>query len=211
MRSILRCCAAALFLVLLPVVPCAAQGAVFGLGARLSMIRTDAHSSASPERFTGGQMRVRTSPRTALELSMDIRTQRNDALTTRVRDVPVQASLLLFPATGAFSPYVLGGPGWYSHRVQTLAGDEVLDSETTRKFGWHGGFGAEFRLGRHAGVHADYRYTFLHFGSDEPSGVLSGALVTAPVAAPTKDESSGSRFIPSYDGSMWTAGLTVYF
>ncbi len=210
MRSSLRCCAAALSLVLLPAIPCAAQGA-FGLGARLSMIRTDAHSSASPERFTGGQIRARMSPRTALELSMDIRTQRNEALTTRVRDVPVQASLLLFPVAGAFSPYVLGGPGWYSHRVQSLAGDEVLASETTRKFGWHGGFGAELRLGRHAGVHADYRYTFLHFGSTEPSGVLSGALVDAPVAAPAREDSTGSRFIPSYDGSMWTAGVTVYF
>ena len=53
MRSSLRCCAAALSLVFLPALPCAAQGPAFGLGARLSMIRTDAHSSASPERFTG--------------------------------------------------------------------------------------------------------------------------------------------------------------
>jgi opacity protein-like surface antigen len=159
----------------------------------MSMVRSDAHSDADPVRFTGGQMRARTSPRTGIELSLDVRTQSNEALTERVRDVPVQASLLLFLARGTFSPYLLGGPGWYSHRVQSLAGGDVVDSETTRKFGWHGGFGAEVRLGHHVGVHGDYRYTFLHFGSEEG------------------DTSSKSRFLPNYDGSMWTAGLTVYF
>jgi hypothetical protein len=192
MRSIWHVGAAAVCLLLVSI-PCAAQATAFGLGARVAMIRSDAHSNVDPLRFTGGQMRARISPRTGLELSLDVRTQSNEALTERVRDVPVQASLLLFPVRGAFSPYVLGGPGWYSHRVQSLVGGDVADSETTRKFGWHGGFGAELRLGNHAGIHGDYRYTFLHFGSDDD------------------DTKSGSRFLPNYDGSMWTAGLTVYF
>ena len=111
----------------------------------------------------------------------------------RLRNVPIQASLLLYPAAGAFSPYVLGGAGWYSQRVELLLGDDVVESETTRKFGWHGGFGAELRLGRHAGVHGDYRYTFLHFGSDDD------------------EEDNGRGFLPNFDGSMWTVGVTVYF
>jgi outer membrane protein with beta-barrel domain len=190
MRSI---CAAVCFL--LVSIPCAAQGSAFGLGARLSMVRSDAHSDLDPVRFTGGQIRLRGSSRTGFEVSLDVHSQSNEALTQRVRDVPLQASLLLFPVKSAFSPYLLGGPGWYSHRVQSLAGGDVVDSETTRKFGWHGGLGAELRLGRHAGVHGDYRYTFLHFGSNDDED--------------TKD--SGSRFLPHYDGSMWTAGVTVYF
>jgi hypothetical protein len=191
MRSIRHVGAAAICL-LLASIPCAAQGSALGLGARLSMVRSDVHSDVDAVRFLGGQMRLRTSPRTGFEVSLDVRTQSNDALTERVRDVPLQTSLLLFLARGAVAPYILGGPGWYSHRVQSLAGGEVVNSETTRKFGWHGGLGAELRLGRHAGIHGDYRYTFLHFGSDE-------------------DEESGNRFLPNYDGSMWTAGVTVYF
>ena len=194
MRSVLRFCAAAAVSSLsLSAVPCAAQDAAFGLGGRLSMIRTDAHSDADALRFIGGQIRARLSPRTGFELSIDKRTQSNEALTERVRDIPVQASVLLFPVSGSFSPYVLGGGGWYYHRVESLLAGDVLDSETTRKFGWHGGIGAELRLGQHAGVHGDYRYTFLHYGSDD------------------EDSSSKSRFLPKYDGSMWTAGLTVYF
>jgi hypothetical protein len=194
MRSILRfCAAAAVSSVVLSAVPCAAQDAAFGLGARLSMVRSDVDSEADALRFLGGQIRARLSPKTGVELSLDVRTQSNEALTERVRDIPVQASLLLFPVRGSFSPYALGGAGWYSHRVESLLAGDVLDSETTRKFGWHAGFGAELRLGRHAGVHADYRYTFLHYGSDD------------------EDSSLKSRILPNYDGSMWTAGLTVYF
>jgi opacity protein-like surface antigen len=191
MRSILSVCAAAALLSLLAASPCAAQGAAFGLGGRLSMVRSDAQSDADALRFWGGQIRARLSPKTAIELSLDVRTEHNDALTERVRDLPVQASLLLYPASGAFSPYVLGGAGWYFHRVESLLNDDVVDSVTTHTFGWHGGFGAELRMGHHAGIHADYRYTFLHFGSDEGE--------------------SRRRFLPNYDGSMWTAGLTVYF
>jgi hypothetical protein len=61
--------------------------------------------------------------------------------------------------------------------------------------GYHAGFGAELKVGGHAGVHADYRYTKLHFGDGTEGG-------TAGLA---------SRLKPSYDGSMWTAGFTFYF
>ncbi len=192
MRSTVQLCALSVCAVLLSAVPCAAQGAAFGLGARLSMIRSDAHGDADALRFFGGQIRARLSPKTAVELSVDRRTETNEALTARVRETPVQASLLLFPIAGSFSPYILGGGGWYSHRIEVLLDDSVLSSETTRDFGWHAGLGAELRLGRHAGIHADYRYTFLHYGSDE-------------------DKVLGQRFLPGYTGSMWTTGLTVYF
>lgn len=188
--------------------PCNAQDEALGLGVRFSFIRGDVDADTTTQRFTGGHLRARVSPRSAFELSLDLRTERNAELTQRVRDYPVQASLLLFPVRAALAPYVLGGGGWYSHRVDTLAGDEVVDSETSRKFGWHAGFGAELRLGRHAGLHADYRYTFLHFGSDEAeSDTIAGAIA----ASHAQDSATGSRFLPSYDGSMWTTGITVYF
>jgi opacity protein-like surface antigen len=106
--------------------------------------------------------------------------------------MPIQASLLLFPVAGSFSPYILGGGGWYARRVEALFNDDVVASDTTRDFGWHAGLGAELRMGRHAGLHADYRYTFLSFRGDE-------------------EKILGKSFLPGYTGSMWTAGFTVYF
>lgn len=174
----------------------AAQG--FGLGGRLSMIRFDTAEGVPTERFWGGHIRAHLGPKTAVELSVDMRTERNETLTTRVRDIPIQASLLLFPVDAPIAPYVLGGGGWYSHKVEILAGDETLFSETSREFGWHAGVGAELRMGRHAALHGDYRYTFLNFGDDDEEDDRF-------------EYRGGQWFLPSYRGSMWTAGLTIYF
>ena len=81
-------------------------------------------------------------------------------------------------------------------RFETLAGDETLASETIRDFGWHAGFGAELRMGNHAGLHGDYRYTFLDFGGNADDDDGKGLI---------------GRLLPAYKGSMWTAGFTVYF
>jgi opacity protein-like surface antigen len=169
--------------------------AQFGIGGRMSMIRGDVDTETSAERFTGGHIRARTSPRTALEVSLDLRTEKNDDETERFRQYPIQASLLLFPLNTTFAPYALGGAGWYSTRLDARAteDDDWEEVETARKFGWHAGFGAELRMGRHAGIHADYRYTFLKFDDDD------------------EEEGVVSRLLPSYKGSMWTAGLTIYF
>ena len=171
----------------------AAQGA-FGIGGRLTWVRRDVDIEEDSTRFTGGHIRARLSPKTAFELSLDVHTETNALETARVREYPIQASLLLFPVRTVFSPYLLGGAGWYSQKFETLAGDETIASETVRDFGWHAGFGAELKLGGHAGLHADYRYTFLDFGNDddEDEGILGSVL-------------------PGYKGSMWTAGLTIYF
>jgi opacity protein-like surface antigen len=186
--------------------PSFAQG-TFGLGARMSMVRGDvqADPAASAQRFTGGQIRARLSPKTSVEISIDRRTEASTDLTQRVRDYPLQGSLLLFPIRTTFSPYVLGGVGWYTHAVDTMAAGKVLESASTRKMGYHGGFGAEMKMGRHAGVHADYRYTMVHFG--DGTGAAGGP------AAGTSAGTTGlaSRIRPSYDGSMWTAGVTFYF
>lgn len=186
---------------LIPASSAVAQDGAFGIGGRFAVVRGDADTATADQRFTGGQIRARMSPRTAIEVALDVRTDTNEAETARVRQLPLQASLLLFPVRSRFAPYALGGGGWYTTRVETIAGKETLASESSRKFGWHGGFGAELRLGRHAGAHADYRYTFLDFGDEEP---VAGA-------APAESKTGLSRFLPSYEGSMWTAGLTLYF
>lgn len=184
-----------ILVVLATVSPCAAQG--LGLGGRMSMVRGDvqADPAAAAQRFLGGQLRARLSPRTSIEVSLERRSQNPD-LSTRVKDYPLQGSLLLFPIHSTFSPYLLGGVGWYTHVVDSLAAGRVVTSASSRTMGYHAGFGAELKVGGHAGVHADYRYTMLHFGEDGTGGGTGGLA---------------SRFKPSYDGSMWTAGFTLYF
>ena len=197
-------------LVLSAAAPCVAQG-TFGLGARMSMARGDvqANPDATAQRFTGGQIRARISPKTSLEVSLDRRTEDTPDLTQRVRDYPLQGSLLLFPIHSTFAPYVLGGVGWYTHVVDTLDTGKVTESTSTRKMGYHGGFGAEMKMGKHAGVHADYRYTMVHFGDGTGSASLTaGKAVTGTNAGTT---GLASRLLPSYDGSMWTGGVTFYF
>ena len=188
--------APAVLVLLVTAAPSAAQG-TFGIGARMSMVRGDVRvdPAASAQRFTGGQIRARLSPKTSVEVSIDRRTQDSLDLTQRVRDYPLQGSLLLFPLHSTFSPYVLGGIGWYTHVVDTMAVGKVLASDSSRRMGYHGGFGAEMKMGSHAGVHADYRYTMVHFGDGTDGGTIGLA----------------SRFRPSYDGSMWTGGVTFYF
>ncbi|MBI2220500.1 MAG: outer membrane beta-barrel protein [Acidobacteria bacterium] len=181
-----------------------------GLGPRLAVVRGDTVAGSSGDRYTGGVLRARVSPRTALELALDWRAVVNQSLNERTRDYPIQGTLLLYPVRASLSPYLLGGIGWYSQRVESLdAASTVLDSTTTRKFGYHAGFGGELRLGRRAAVHVDYRYTFIRFGADqvtaEPADTASGGL-RIPVVA-----SLAEKLKLSHEGSMWTGGLTVYF
>ena len=173
-------------------VPCLAQG--FGLGGRMSLVRGDVDADTSAERFFGGLLKIPLSPRSAIEVSLDRRAESNEALTERVVETPLQGTLLLYLVRSRLAPYVLGGVGWYAQKVEQLTAGSVTASETSRRFGYHAGLGGELRLGRHAGVHADYRYTFLKFGDDDD-----------------EEESLIGRFKPSYEGSMWTAGLTLYF
>jgi opacity protein-like surface antigen len=170
--------------------PAAAQG--FGIGARLAWVKSDSDLDDDAVRFTGGQIRL-SADRIGVELSLDRRTESFELLNQRVKETPIQASLLLKLAGGGFQPYLLGGPGWYKRSVEPLEGPaEDLEVSTT-EFGWHAGGGVELRFGRHFGIHGDYRYTFLDFGDDDDDDGLIGGL------------------LPGHKGSMWTLGATVYF
>jgi hypothetical protein len=183
--------------------PAAAHAQALGIGARFAMIRGDVDADESAERFTGGHLRLGVSRRMSVELSLDMKTRTNEAETERIRNLPFQASLLLYPARGSLSPFLLGGIGWYSTRVEQLDGDDVITSVTTRKRGYHAGFGAELRMGRHAGLHGDYRYTFLNFNDDDEDDDEDDDGFLGSI--------SPSRLLPGYEGSMWTVGLTIYF
>jgi hypothetical protein len=176
--------------VLLVAAPAAAQ---FGIGGRMAWVTNDSDlDDVDSVRFTGGQIRLGLTPRLGVELSMDRHKQSFELLNEEVTLTPIQASLLMRLAGGSFSPYLLGGPGWYRRSVELIDDSDVRVSSS--EFGWHAGIGLEIRMGRHAGLHGDYRYTFLDFGEDDDD-----------------DEGIIGRFIPGHRGSMWTLGFTVYF
>lgn len=187
------------------VTPATLQAQTFGIGPRLSFIRAHTPSSTPASRLMGGTIRLMGSSHTGYEISVDYRASHNELNTQRVRETPIQGSLLIFPVRRTFSPYLMGGVGVYSRLTDELGPTgAVLSTVTERKMGWHMGFGAELFLGRHAAFFADYRYRFVRFG------------------AANADEDAlnipGTSFIPglsnvkvSHQGSMWTSGIAFYF
>ena len=127
--------------------PAAAQG--IGIGPRLTFVK-GGDPDAESQRFTGAAIRLGDG-KAALEVAMDFRSSSGDDLTERVKDYPIQLSLLYFPVRTRLAPYLLGGLGWYSQRVEVL-GPLQVEPETTRKVGYHAGLGGELRFGRHVGI-----------------------------------------------------------
>jgi opacity protein-like surface antigen len=178
----------------------AAGAQSLGIGPRFSFVRGDVNADNST-RYTGGLLRMRTSPRTALEVSLDY--HMSESLTERIKDYPIQGSLLIYPVRTTLAPYFVGGIGWYSQRVEQLQSNQVLTTTKTRKTGYHAGLGADLWLGRRATLNLDYRYTFIGFGHDEDS--RPGAVPLPGTVA------LQNRMNLSHKGSMWTTGVTVYF
>jgi hypothetical protein len=193
----------ALLVVVGAAAPVEAQG--FGIGPRFARVNPDPVAGTASSRFLGGTVRLGASKRTALEVALDYRAYPNDAGTERVRETPLQASVLLFPIRTAISPYLLGGFGVYNRRTDTLGSQgQVLSTLPERKTGIHLGGGAELFFGKHAAWFVDYRYRFVKFGA--------GDAASQPINIP------GSSLVPglgsvklSHQGSMWTSGMAFYF
>jgi len=178
-------------------------GSSIGAGPRVTFVRADAGSSDAATRFTGGVLRI-GSGYTALELAVDHRSVLGDDQRTRVRSIPFQASVLLYPVRAFLAPYVLGGAGWYSQRIESLDDSRaVIATATTKRMGAHAGVGGEVRLHRRISVYGDYRYTFIRLGQqrdDEESP--DGGVPEVPLL---------EKLRPSHEGSMWTWGAVVRF
>ena len=169
--------------------PVHAQG--FGVGARIAWVHPDVEADVDAVRYFGGQIRL-MSPRFGFEVALDHHSETLELVNQKVTETPIQASILLRMASGSVSPFLLGGPGWYRRKVETLDSPGDLSVSST-EFGWHAGIGVEALAGKHFGFHGDYRYTFLNFHDDNSPGGLVG------------------RVLPGHRGSMWTLGTTFYF
>jgi hypothetical protein len=178
--------------------PASAQ--IVGIGPRLSFVRGDVATGTPDTRFLGGTLRLRTSPRVAIELAVDRHTKVSEDLTQQTRETPFQGSLLLFASRGRFSPYVLGGFGIYTQSDDTLGpAGAIVTTVSTRKTGWHAGAGAELFVARHAALYGDYRFRFIHWGDNPDPGAQ-------PINVPFVDTNK-----LTHQGSMWTYGLAFYF
>jgi hypothetical protein len=180
--------------------PSAVSAQAVGIGPRISQVRGDVPGSTATTRLFGGTLRIMSSKHVALEGTLDYHSEFSDDRTLRMRETPIQGSLLLFPVRRAFSPYLLGGIGLYTRHTDALgpAGD-VLETVTERKTGWHLGAGAEIFLARKAALFADYRWRFVRFGTpDEDEDPIDIPVV-------------GDNLKLSHRGSMWSGGLAFYF
>ena len=202
-----------------------AQTGSFGIGPRVTFQRGDeAVPNSSALRVFGGQVKLRLTPKMAIEVSADYESKLNESLTERAKTMPIQGSLLYFPIRSVVSPYVLGGVGWYKHSLTHTTPTTTTTAATTtiREMGYHGGLGAEVRVGERMAIHGDYRYNHIRFGG----GGETGATVTAKRETPTPGigvtAMSAISLVPklsaiqeslklSSGGSMWNWGVTFFF
>ncbi len=198
-------------------VPGAAAAQMLGVGPRFSMVRGDLATNTPSTRFVGGSLRLNTSKMVGFEGSLDLRTTWDTAKTQRLRETPLQGSLLIYPFRSVLSPYALGGMGVYTRTYEVLgAGGVIAQSAQERKTGMHLGFGGELRLAKHAVAYVDYRYRFVKFGD----GTSSSGTTTASANGTASDFAMKALLatIPgmellkfSHQGSMWTGGVAFVF
>ena len=197
----------------------AQTGGAFGIGPRVTFQRGDQSvPDSSALRVFGGQIKMRLSPGTAIEVSADYDTKLNktQSLTERAKSMPIQASLLMFPVRSTISPYLLGGIGWYRHSVTTTTTSTSTATTTSiREMGYHAGLGAELRVGQRMAIHGDYRYNHIRFGGPSDSSTTTGTQKQSASAASLSALAGLSAIQQSLKlsngGSMWNWGVTFFF
>ncbi|GJL50026.1 outer membrane protein [Candidatus Nitrospira salsa] len=110
---------------------------------------------AGDEWYGGAHVRAHILPTLAIEGLVDYRD--NDFGNNDVVTIPVQASALFYLLPGKrFSPFVLGGAGWYYTDV-----DSPTDDDTDHRFGLHAGGGVQLMLNERWSVDGTYRYVWV--------------------------------------------------
>lgn len=218
MKGFVRCAIG--LVTLAAAVPSPATAQLLGIGPRFSMIRGDIATNTPSTRFYGGTLRLNTSKIVGLEGSLDFRTTWDTAKTQRLRETPLQGSLLIYPFRSVIAPYAVGGLGIYTRTYEVLgAGGVITQSAQERKTGLHLGFGGELRLAKHAVAYVDYRYRFVKFsdGSTTTSATTGGSAATNTSAATLamnlllNSLPALGRLKFSHEGSMWTGGVAFVF
>lgn len=190
--------------------PAVAGAQMLGVGARFSLVRGDLETNTPTSRFMGGTARLKLSGMLSVEGAMDLKTTWNSSRTQRVRETPMQGSILLFPIRAVIAPYALGGLGVYSRTYDLMSSGVVVETAQERKIGVHMGFGAEVSVGRHTVVFTDYRYRFVKFGND-PESLASPDNSASAVTKLLHAIPGLGQLNVSHQGSMWTGGVAFVF
>lgn len=181
-----ECVAASVLLLAFPLAVFAGIGEkIFSFGPRAAY--STPKDADSGQWFGGAQARLHVSPGMALEASIDYRRNDFGRLTT-IKSYPVQASILAYLMPGAdWSPFLIGGGGWYYTQVDGPAGY----SKTDYRFGLHAGAGLELLLNESVSLDASYRYVWLE-------------------SVKSKDETATDKTFQD-SGSTFTVGLNFLF
>ncbi len=188
-------------------VPGVAAAQMVGVGPRFSLVRGDVATNTPTSRFMGGTVRLKVSSNMSVEGAADIRTTWNTARTERVRETPLQGSILIYPIHSILAPYLIGGMGIYTQSYDTVAAGVVTPVSQERKVGMHLGFGGDVQLGKRLVAYLDYRYRFVTFGND---GKASQNSASSASGTGTSVPGLGALGV-SHQGSMWTAGVAFVF
>jgi opacity protein-like surface antigen len=146
-----------------------------GLGPHYSYITL--MDSEERQKFAGGQLRMKFLSTVGLEISIDYRKDLYVEDTFRVQSIPALISVLVYVFPGrTFSPYLLGGGGWYYNHVTFLV-EPFKEYSGNVDFGYHFGGGVELSIVGKVGFHLDYRSIMVNFSPLNLKG--DGHLITA--------------------------------
>ncbi|MBI4765753.1 MAG: outer membrane beta-barrel protein [Deltaproteobacteria bacterium] len=165
--------ALAIALLLIPLAGFADSGK-FGLGLRGGLYKSnDADNTIL---YGGVQARWKVFPALSIEGTLDYRPSESYPNNRKVTSYPILVSALFYPMPGAkYSPYLLGGAGWYYSQIEDIAG-----SSTTYTPGLHLGGGLDIPLSPALVFNADIRYYFINYGDQKVKDLnMDGTIISA--------------------------------
>jgi opacity protein-like surface antigen len=148
-----------------------ADGGKVGIGARGGIYKS---SDSEGLKFYGGvQARWKVFPALSVEGSLDYRVQESYPGNKKISSFPLLVSALFYPIPDArYSPYLLGGLGWYYSKVEDDTG-----SNTTHTPGLHVGAGLDIPLSPEVTFNADFRYYFLNYSDQKVKDLKTNGYI----------------------------------
>ena len=174
-KKIIFLTAIVLTLFLIPLTGYADSGK-FGLGVRGGLYKSN--DADNMILYGGAQVRWKLFPAMSLEGTLDYRPSESYPNNRKITSYPLLVSALFYFMPGAsFSPYVLGGVGWYYSKIEDSSG-----SSTAYTPGFHLGAGLDIPLNPNIVFNADLRYFFLNYGDQKVKDLnANGYIISAGV------------------------------
>jgi opacity protein-like surface antigen len=165
--------AVVLALFLIPLTGFADNGK-FGLGGHVGI--NQSNDAQSTLLYAGIHARWNLFPALSIEGAFDYRPSESYPNNKKVTNYPILVSALFYLIPGAkFSPYLLGGIGWYYSQIEDSAG-----TNTTYTPGLHLGAGLDIPINPDVVFHADIRYFFLEYGDQKVKNLdTNGYMINA--------------------------------